>query len=167
MAVESLSDVQLQSLIDNYRRNGVTEGGTYPLGEALLEQRRRVPTPVPIATVFDHILALSAQSPDGLLTYGDLWKVCFPGKPWVGNAPRAIVAKLLYRVIGYCVDKGTPIITTLVVRKSPRRLDPSAVKNIYEECREFGVDVGDLGPEKFCELQAIASRELAATRAAG
>jgi hypothetical protein len=163
MSIESLSDIQLQNLVDNYRNRGVCDGGPYPLSEALLEQRRRIPTPVPIGDIFNRILELSSGSTDGLLTYGELWESCFPSKPWRGNQPRTIIAKMLSRVIGYCVDRHLPIVTTLVVRKSPRRLDPSAVQNIYAECKEFGLDVGDAGPEEFCEQQAAASKALAAS----
>ncbi len=162
MSIQSLSDKQLENMVVNYRKNGVREGGPYPLSEVLLEQRRRIPTPVPIADIFDRILELSRRSTDGLLTYGELWESCFPGKPWRGNQPRTIIAKMLSRVIGYCVDHHLPIVTTLVVRKSPRRLDPSAIQNIYVECQEFGLDVGGARPEEFCEHQASASKALTA-----
>jgi hypothetical protein len=166
ISIQSLSDIQLQNLVDNYRDKGVSDGGTFALREVLLEQRRRIPTPVPIDEIFNHILKLSSRSTDGLLTYGELWKAFFPNRPWTGNHPRKVVGKMLARVIGYCVDHHLPIVTTLVVRNSPRRLDPLAVQNIFSECKDFGLDVGDVGPEKFCEHQTAASKALAASRKA-
>jgi len=163
MPITDLTDDELEALIGNYRRLGVTEGGIYSLSEALLEQRRRIKTLVPVPQVFDAILELSGQSPDGLITYIDLWKALFPGVAWKGNASVTQIAKVLAQVIGYCVDKGAPIVTTLVVRKQTRKLDQSAIENIYSESKDFGLDVGAHGANEFCKRHEVASKELAAT----
>jgi hypothetical protein len=69
------------------------------------------------------------------------------------------VAQGLFDVIGYCVRNRLPIITVLVVRGTTRRLSPEAVKNIYEECRELGVDTGPI-PEAFVNDQIRKAKAL-------
>ena len=113
------TDAELQNLADNYERRGVVVGGPYPLSDILLEQRHRLAPPeAPVARVFDIILDQSRRSADGLTTYGELYAELFPGKEWLGNAPRALISKILDGVIGYCVDKGMPLVSVLVVRQS-------------------------------------------------
>ena len=63
-----------------------------------------------------------------------------------------VVADSLYRVIHYCVTNDLPILTVLVVRSNNRKLSGDAVKNIYNECRDLGVDVG-LDPDAFVQTQ--------------
>jgi hypothetical protein len=48
------------------------------------------------------------------------------------------------KTFGYRIDHHLPIVTTLVVRKSRHRLNPSAIQNIYAECKEFRLDLGML-----------------------
>lgn len=143
MTPRDLNDKQLHSMISNYRSSGAVEGGRWPLSELLLEERRRKPTKFSPRDVAAAIVLLSRASPDGLVSYHDVWKTFLPDTPWRGNNPRRIMADALYRVIGYCVTHGLPILTVLVVRKSERRLSPEAIENIYRESRELGVEVGN------------------------
>ncbi len=152
MTVQKLSDKQLGSMISNYRARGVSEGGRWSLSELLLEERRRKPTAFPPRDVASTIIRLSQESPDGLVSYHDIWRAFLPEREWKGNAPRKILADALYRVIGYCVEHRLPILTVLVVRKSERRLSPEAVEHIYNESREMGVDVGP-SPVAFVESE--------------
>lgn len=152
MTAQKLSDRQLAAMIANYRTRGVSEGGRWSLSELLLEERRRTPTAFPPREVASAIIRLSKGSPDGLASYHDIWREFLPDREWKGNAPRKIMADALYRAIGYCVDYDLPILTVLVVRKQQRRLSPEAVLNIYNECRELGIDVGP-DPEKFVEAE--------------
>ncbi|PWB89802.1 hypothetical protein C5688_13245 [Methylocystis sp. MitZ-2018] len=62
-------------------------------------------------------------------------------------------------VIGYCVDKGMPLVSVLVVRQSNRCLDPSAKKEIVRVAKSLGVDVGD--SDTFLDRQIEAAKELA------
>ena len=162
MSIQNLSDKQIENLINNYRARGLAEGGKYSLSEARLEQQRRIATDVPIDQIFSRILELSRESADGLMTYGELWDSIYPNRGWKGNYALAIMANILGKVIGYCIDHGFPIVTTLVVRQSPRRLDQRAVDNIFSEVKELGSDVGAQSAESFCEKEAAASKALAA-----
>lgn len=142
MTPQTLTDKQLAAMIANYRSSGVTTGGRWPLTELLLEERRRKPTAFPPHDVAAAIIKLSQASPDGLVSYHDIWRTFLPDEPWKGNNPRRILADALYRVIGYCVDHGLPVLTVLVVRKNERRLSPEAVQHIYSESRDLGIEVG-------------------------
>jgi hypothetical protein len=96
----------------------------------LIEQRRRIPTKVPVADIFNLIRDRSSQSEDGLVTYLELWND-LEGTPWKGNNSQKSIAKILASVIGYCADQKQPIVTTLVVPRS-RRLTTKAMQNIYD-----------------------------------
>ena len=82
-----------------------------------------------------------------------------PNTPWEGHKNLRIVADSLFRVIRYCVMHQLPILTVLVVRGSNRRLSAQAIENIYQECRELGVDVGP-DPKAFVDSQIKLSREV-------
>ena len=126
------TDAELQNLADNYERRGVVVGGPYPLSDILLEQRHRLAPPeAPVARVFDIILDQSRRSADGLTTYGELYAELFPGKEWLGNAPRALISKILDGVIGYCVDKGMPLVSVLVAGS---RIDVSTLRPRRRSC---------------------------------
>lgn len=141
-AISDLTDKQIESVVARYRTAGLTEGGKYSLSDLLLEQRRRKPTIFPPRDVAQTIIEKSRSSPDGLVSYGEIWNAFLPDRPWEANNSRRIVADALFRVIGYCVENGLPILTVLVVRKSERRLSSEAVEHIYRESRELGVEVG-------------------------
>lgn len=162
MAKKPLSewrDEDIESLINNYRARDKTEGGHYTLAELLLEQRRRLCPSVSVSKVVDLICEQSRKSHDGLTTYGELFAELFPGEKWIGNEPRSRMSKILDSVIGYCVDKGIPLISVLVVRKSPRRLDDLAKEEIVRVAKSLGVKVVDEGA--FFEEQVAASKTFA------
>jgi hypothetical protein len=142
MSIEDLTDDQLEKFAANYRRSKQTEGGKYNLREILLEQRRRSPSPFGTREVAAKILELAGNSNDGFVTYGELWRAFRPDSPWLGHGTQQIVARSLFRMIGYCVRHQLPIITVLVVRGASRRLSAEVVQNIYEKCKELGVETG-------------------------
>jgi hypothetical protein len=157
--LDEWTDAKLQALVDNYRRNGVEEGGVYPLSELLLEQRRRLVPEVPVTRVVDCILELSRKSRDGLVTYGEVHAELFPGQEWLGNASQRKMSLILDRVIGFCVEKKLPLVSVLVVRQSPRRLDPSAKTHIVSTAKSLAFDVGD--SETFLQRQVEEALALA------
>lgn len=159
MAIGDLTDKQLKTFLANYRRSGQTHGGKFTLAELLLEENRRTKSPFPHVEVARKIVELAQASPDGLVTYKAVWEVFRPGQPWIGNAPRAEMAKALARVIAYCVDHGLPILSTLVVRAGSRGHAPEAIQHIYNEAKERGVEVG-LVPADFVREQQQAARAL-------
>jgi hypothetical protein len=69
------------------------------------------------------------------------------------------MSKILDSVIGFCVDKGLPLVSVLVVRKSPRRLDDLAKEEIVRVAKSLGVKVVDEGV--FFEEQVAASKAFA------
>jgi hypothetical protein len=143
-----------------------TEGGKYSLSEILLEKRRRKPSAFGVREVAAKIIELAAKSEDGLTTYGDIWNAFRPGVPWEGHKTLRIVADSLYRVIHYCVTNQLPILTVLVVRGSNRRLTSEAISNIFNECKELGIDVGT-NPKAFVDEQIRLSRTLVIDRLPG
>jgi hypothetical protein len=153
MGIEHLSDDDLENFESNYRRAGKSEGGKYSLREIMLEKLRRKPAVFGTREVASKIVELAKQSQDGLCTYGQIWSAFRPGTPWEGHKTLAIVASSLGRVVHYCVTNRLPILTTLVVQTGTRALAPKAIQNIYNECRELGVDVGH-DPEAFVKEQA-------------
>jgi hypothetical protein len=142
MPIENLTDDDLENFVANYRHKERTEGGLYSLAELSIEQCRRSPCPFGTREVAAKILELSRQSDDGVLTYGELWKSFRPDSPWVGYSTQQIVGQSLRRVVGYCVQHKLPIITVLVVNGTNRMLTEEAKDNIYNECKELGVETG-------------------------
>src|ERR1700687_4789613 len=160
MSIDDLTNDQLKTLAENYRRKNRTEGGKYSRKEVLLEQRRRSPSPFGTREVAAKIVELARESNDGFLTYGELWRSFRPDLPWSGHGTQQIVAQSLFRVIGYCVRHQLPIITVLVVRGTSRRLSAEAIQNIYNECKELGVETGP-HPEAFVNDQIKKAKALA------
>jgi hypothetical protein len=159
MSVQNLTDKQLVTMIRNYRNRGVSEGGRWPLSDLLLEERRRKPSAFPPRDVVSTILTLSQQSPDGLVTYLDIWRSFLPERKWEANNSRRIIADALFRALAYCVDNDLPIITVLVVRTQDRKLSSEAVENICEESRELGINVGP-DPVAFVEGERAKALEI-------
>ena len=54
--------------------------------------------------------------------------------------------------IHYCIKNKLPIVTVLVVPKSNRRLTEKAINNIYNRCRDWGVQTGLIATD-FVERQ--------------
>lgn len=157
MAITDMTDNQLDVFEANYRKEKKTVGGKYSLSEILLEKKRRKPSEFGTREVAAKIIELANKSSDGLCTYGSIWSAFRPDAPWEGHKTLRIVADSLGRVIYYCVINKLPILTTLVVQAGTRRLSPGAIRNIYNECRDLGVDVG-LEPEAFVSDQVRLSR---------
>lgn len=85
MPLQDLSDPAIASVIERYRAQGKTEGGPYSLAELPMEQRRRKPSAFPTAEVAGLIVELSRQSPDGLVTYKQIWTHFRPNQQWLPN----------------------------------------------------------------------------------
>jgi hypothetical protein len=159
MSISDLTDRQLDIWEANYRRAHKTEGGKYTLSEILLEKKRRKPSAFGVRELAVKIIELATLSEDGLVTYSDLWNAFRPDR-WTGHKSLAIMSDSLDRVIHYCVTNRLPIVTVLVVQKGTRTLSEKAICNIYDECRELGVDVG-VDPSKFIDKQTKLSRAFA------
>ncbi|MCS3764971.1 hypothetical protein [Bradyrhizobium centrosematis] len=159
MGIEQLTDEQLTAFEQNYRNKNATIGGKYSLREILLEKLRRNPNPFGTREVAEKIIELSHESQDGLCTYGQIWSAFRPETPWEGNSTQSVIASSLGRVVHYCVTNNLPIITTLVVQTATRKLSEKAIENIYNDCRELGVNVG-ISPQLFVDEQAKAARQL-------
>ncbi|MBR0925736.1 hypothetical protein JQ561_03885 [Bradyrhizobium diazoefficiens] len=143
-----------------YRERGLTEGGVFSLKEILLEKLRRNPNPFGTVEVAAKVIELARASDDGLCTYGQIWSAFKPNTPWEGNHSQSVVASALGRVVHYCVTNRLPILTALVVQTGTRRLSEKAILNIYNDCRDLGLDVG-LSPDGFVSEQAKLARQLA------
>lgn len=159
MGIGGLSDPEIVTNIRNYRKAGKEVGGKYSLAELLLEQRRRIPSPFPPCDVAKAIVELASQSPDGLVTYKELWHCFEPELSWQGHASQGKLGKALGRVIALCVDEGWPILTTLVVRTDNRKHSAKAIENIYDEAKALNLEVG-LVPMKFVADQQSKSRNV-------
>ena len=160
MSIADLTDKQLKTLQANYDSKGLKEGGKYKLSEVLVELLRRRPSKLDTVEVVQAILKLARESNDNRLTYKDLWHHFYPDQEWSGHGTQTVVKNALARVIGYCVSNSLPIITTLVVQGQTRRLSDLAITNIYKECMELGLDVGE-NPKHFVEVQIQSSLSLA------
>ena len=162
MGIRDLSDKELENFLGNYRRAGEMEGGKYTLLELQKEQARRnsVFSGKDVAT---RILTLAQPSDDCLTTYLDLWNGLYPDRDWIGNdSQRRIMADLDPAII-YCIEHELPIVTVLVVPRATRRLTENAIKNIYNRCRELGVQTGPIATE-FVDRQRVAACNLDISR---
>jgi hypothetical protein len=142
---------------DRYRRAQKTEGGIYSLSEVLLEQMRRKLGIFGGREGAAKIIEMAGRSADGFVTYLELWKAFRPDVTWEAYKSLRPISDSLDRVIHYCVTNRLPILTVLVVRTDNRRLSSQAVKNIFNSCRELGVDVG-FDPKEFVDKQIELSR---------
>lgn len=159
MPIQDLKNEQLANLQANYLKRNATEGAIYTLAEVKIEMMRRLPNPFGVRETAVKIVEMAQASSDGLLTYGELWKAFRPNEPWKGNASGTIMANALGRVAAYCVDNKLPILTTLVVRTSGRKLSPEAIENIYAAAKEWGVDTGP-DAKAFVTAQTEGARKL-------
>lgn len=143
---------QLEGWVTNYKKKNTKTGGIYPLSEILIELRNRIPTEHSAEEIFKKILVCSANSPDNMVTYLELWNA-FNTEQWQGNNSQRIVMNMMGKVIGYCVSKNLPIITTLIVRTDTRQHKKEAVQNIFEECLELGMNLSGVTPAEFCATE--------------
>lgn len=161
--IKILSDKQISTMIDNYRRAEKSEGGVFTLAELLIEQSQRIDSGQPPRAIVDAICRLSRESDDGLTSYKSIWTEFYPDKDFVGNSTQKIVGKMLGSAAGYCAHNGLPALTTLVVPHNTRQLTDKAMENIHLGWQEFGRDVGSQDPRTFCEAEVIKAKELAQT----
>lgn len=161
MEISEWSDRQLAIVAQRYRAMGKTEGSKFPLAAILREQLERKPTTLDTVAVARAILESSRASPDGMMTYGELWRKFNPDTPWSGHGTQSIVKNSLGRVVGYCVDNQLPILAVLVVPTSTRTLSDQAIDNIFSECRLLGVSTGD-SARKFVDDQIEKAKRLSA-----
>lgn len=162
--ISELSNEQLANFQRNYDAQGVQTGGLYSLAEIKLELLRRSPSNLDPRKVASRIIELARDSDDGLVTYGELWQDFHPGEVWRGNADQQVIGNALARVVAYCIDRGLPIVTVLVVQKSGRKLSDQAIDNIFNEARDLGVETGpsarkfvDRERERALKLTSIAA----------
>jgi len=164
MDISEWSSKQLASVAKRYLAAGKTEGGKFPLSSILREQLDRLSTTLDTLAVARSILDLSRASPDGFLTYGDLWTAFNPNTPWSGHGTQLTIKNSLGQVVGYCVDNSLPIITVLVVPIATRKLTEAAIHNIYEQCRQLGVATGNSAREfvddQISKARTISSADL-------
>ncbi len=161
MSITTLTNDQLNTLILNYKKKGVSLGGIYSLKDAKAEKdRRRSPSSITTDKAFELLLMRSLKSRDGLMTYKELWDEIFPGYDWVGNSSQRKLGAVLGDLIKYCVTMNFPVVTCLVVRKGQRQLDEAAMINIAGECKKLGLTV-NVSPKEFCYSQEREARKLA------
>lgn len=142
MDIKDRDDKEIQNFIANYREAGKTEGGIYSLEELLLEDLRRRGGTYSGREVTEKVLSLAKNSSDGRTTYGELWERLYPEEKWTGQNNIKTIGKNLNSAIYYCVTNGLPVVSVLVVPATARKLTDKAVSNIYETCKELGVDTG-------------------------
>lgn len=159
-SIQEVSDADLAQLVKNYKKYDKVEGGMFPLSEIYIEQRYRIKTDFSAEQIFEKILECSLISDDGFVTYLQLWTE-FYKKPWKATHSVNVVMDMMGKVIGYCVDKRLPIVTTLIVRTANRKYTPKAAENIYSECRMLGMKIGDVSAKEFCRLEKEKSLEFA------
>jgi hypothetical protein len=162
MNIEDLTSEQVETMINNYRKKSVSIGGKFPLSALLLEQKRRVPSKFGGADVVKGIIDLAHQSTSGLVTYGELYKHLSGGLAWKGNATQSEMSRALDQGIHYCILNSLPILTVIVVRLNGK-LAPDAIQNIYNECKDLGLNVGS-EPDKFVTQQLELCRKFIAAQ---
>lgn len=142
MIIQDLTDKQLETIKAHYRKAKKTEGGKYTLAEVLKEKLRRSGSVFSGKVVAAKILTQAQSSQDGLTTYGDLWDELYPDSKFSGHTSIKKIGRDLGAAVHYCIDHGLPIVTVLVVQKGNRKLSDEAVSNIFNDCRELGVNTG-------------------------
>jgi hypothetical protein len=161
-SIEDLSPDELKRFIANYKREGKTDGGIYPLSDLLIEQLRRSDTPRSPKDVLRFVVESASASEDGKTTYHDVWRFLHPDTPWKGNHSIKVVGSTLGAVIAYSVRNGLPIVSTWVVQSGTRKLADRAIQNIYDECKSYGLDVG-LVPAEFVARETKRAKQISLT----
>jgi hypothetical protein len=77
-----------------------------------------------------------------------------------GESGRTLAAFARTVQVSIC---ALPILTSVVVRGTTRKLSDQAIAHIYNECKELGIDVG-LDPKGFVDEQAKLTRAVVASR---
>lgn len=107
------------------------------------------------------ILKLAQLTEDGLTTYGELWSELFPDQPWSGQYNIGAVGRYMDAAVCFCVESDQPIVTTLIARKQKRDVSEAAVRNVYERCRELGIQVGPEPDAFFYRQRRLAKKKVA------
>lgn len=160
MLLSELTNRQIATFIYNHESKGLVSRGGFTLAQLLQETNRRVPE-IPFGTVDTArlILKLSNRSPNGLTTYGDIWKSFGQDEPWVIFTSRPAVTNALERVGFYCIEHGLPLIITLVVDDAKFSPTESAKDNIYDYWVLRGL-TPDQERDSFLENQQCLSRQV-------
>jgi hypothetical protein len=136
--VVSLTDIQLQNVIDNHRRKGVT--GAPLFLEALAEQARRRGKGLSFEKSFEVIRAAAAQG--RFVSYKELADAS--GADW-GQVHYAIGAHL-WSLVEYAHRRGWPMLSAIVVNKqhvATGHMEPETFKGFIAAARELGLPVTD------------------------
>ena len=151
--VSKLTDVELDNLVENFTKRGVGAGGHYTLKEVRKEILSRICKGIDGMNVVRQIIKLAAKSHDYKTTYGDLYCALWPNSDWEGHGSMTKAMLALRAAIHFCADNSLPMFSTLVVPTNRRRLSEKAKTNIYETCRDIGMEVGT-NPSEFVIWQA-------------
>ena len=154
--IEERSTKELENLRKNYLAKDKIEGGPHTLVEVNKELLNRKGSDLDGKDIVNAIISLTNNSPSGITTYGELFTKIH-NKKFIGNSSQSKISKDLDRVIYYCIQNELPIITTLVMRKNQEKLTEQAIQNIYDECKDLGVDV-PASPDTFVKSEQEKSR---------
>jgi len=157
--IEDCTDKELEALRNNYHNKGKTEGGPYTLPEVNRELLNRRASDMDGKTISEAIVKLATQNENGFTSYGELFKEIHK-KDFLGNNSQRIISADLDRAIHYCISENWPIVTTLVINQSENDLTPKAIENIYDSCRELGLENMPLSKEEFIRSEQERSRQL-------
>lgn len=139
--LHELTSDEINTMIANYDKAGLTEGGKWPRAELALQLQRQKAASYPLKDLAQKILAMSHASDDGRVSYGDLWLEFNegpipPGQAWV----RPMLNSL--EVLGvWCFDRGLPLINILVVNGKTREVVEQTVQGMWDtaKARRFPV----------------------------
>ena len=161
--IADLTDAQIKVFIANYKAKAATHGGKWPLSVLQWEQAKRAKSEYEIIPLMTAILRLCRQSDDHRVSYGQLWKEMNDAPLPKGQAWAKPLTNSLGRVGAYCVDKGLPLLSTLVVDDQTRQLTDDAAHNIWAYMKDRGEDVGD-SPRNYVDGQAGRAAEVVETQ---
>lgn len=65
------------------------------------------------------------------VTYGFIWDIIHPDKPWDGRYCQTIVMDVLGDISKYCNDKEWPVVSAAVVQKNTYTATPTAMSNLF------------------------------------
>lgn len=133
--LETLSDDELNRMEENIRKAPSTFRGRFTLQDILAEKRRRLGR---FAKAYDQLLDAVRQSPDGRITYGEVFAIFFPNEVWHFRRSMQKIKALMDGIIQYAVAFGKPILTAAIVRSGSRKCTPRAKQNIFDRSRDLG-----------------------------
>jgi len=134
---------EINIMIANYDKAGVTEGGKWPRVELALELQRRKASPYPLIEVARKILTMSHASDDGRVSYGDLWLEFNEGPIPPGQAWARPMLNSLEALGVWCFDRNLPLINILVVNGKTREVVEQTVQAMWGAAVVRGFPVPD------------------------